>query len=75
MRVNFAEFSGTKHALTCANGNGCRADTVLMTWGIGQDAVFVLSFTYVATAEAPAQLGATPFFVDVCEDTFNLDLK
>ena len=47
---------------------------VLMAWGIGPgDAVFVPSFTYVATAEAPAQLGATPFFVDVCEDTFNID--
>ena len=31
------------------------------------------SFTYVASAEAPAQLGATPFFVDVCETTFNVD--
>jgi dTDP-4-amino-4,6-dideoxygalactose transaminase len=45
-----------------------------MAWGVGSgDAVFVPSFTYVASAEAPAQLGATPFFVDVCEDTFNLD--
>ena len=45
-----------------------------MAWGIGPgDAVFVPSFTYVATAEAPAQLGAIPFFVDVCEDTFNID--
>tara|TARA_B110000879_G_C11063590_1_gene467743 strand:- start:256 stop:1170 length:915 start_codon:yes stop_codon:yes gene_type:complete len=47
-----------------------------MAWGIGQgEAVFIPSFTYVATAEAPAQLGATPFFVDVCEDTFNIDPK
>ena len=45
-----------------------------MAWGIGPgDAVFVPSFTYVATAEAPAQLGATPFFVDVCDDNFNMD--
>jgi dTDP-4-amino-4,6-dideoxygalactose transaminase len=44
-----------------------------MAWGIGPgDAVFVPSFTYVATAEAAAQLGATPFFVDVCEDDFNI---
>ena len=45
-----------------------------MAWGIGnKDAVFVPSFTYVATAESPAQLGATPFFVDVEEDTFNIN--
>ena len=67
------EFTGASHALTCANGTDALT-LVLMAWGIGSgDAVFVPSFTYVATAEAPAQLGATPFFVDVCEDTFNID--
>ena len=67
------EFTGARHALTCANGTDALT-LVLMAWGIGSgDAVFVPSFTYVATAEAPAQLGATPFFVDVCEDTFNID--
>ena len=67
------EFTGAAHALTCANGTDALT-LVLMAWGIGPgDAVFVPSFTYVATAEAPAQLGATPFFVDVCEDTFNID--
>jgi dTDP-4-amino-4,6-dideoxygalactose transaminase len=67
------EFTGAKHALTCANGTDALT-LVLMAWGIGPgDAVFVPSFTYVASAEAPAQLGATPFFVDVFEDTFNID--
>tara|TARA_B100000902_G_C27322441_1_gene925646 strand:- start:5504 stop:6634 length:1131 start_codon:yes stop_codon:yes gene_type:complete len=67
------EFTRAKHALTCANGTDALA-IVLMAWGVGQgDAIFVPSFTYVASAEAPAQLGATPFFVDVHEDTFNLD--
>ena len=67
------EFTGASHAITCANGTDALT-LVLMAWGIGPgDAVFVPSFTYVATAEAPAQLGATPFFVDVCADTFNID--
>ena len=67
------EFTGAKHALTCANGTDA-ISIVLMAWGVGPgDAVFVPSFTYIATAEAPAQLGATPFFVDVDVDTFNLD--
>jgi dTDP-4-amino-4,6-dideoxygalactose transaminase len=67
------EFTGASHALTCANGTDALT-LVLMAWGIGPgDAVFVPSFTYVATAESPAQLGATPFFVDVLEDTFNID--
>ena len=67
------KFTGAEHALTCANGTDALT-LVLMAWGVGVgDAVFVPSFTYVATAEAPAQLGATPFFVDVCETTFNID--
>lgn len=68
-------FTGANHALGCANGTDALS-LVLMAWGIGPgDAVFVPSFTYVATAEAPAQLGATVFFVDVLEDTFNLDAE
>ena len=67
------EFTEANHALTCANGTDALS-LVLMAWGVGPgDAIFVPSFTYVATAEAPAQLGATPFFVDVCADTFNID--
>lgn len=67
------EFTGAKHALTCANGTDALT-LVLMAWGVGKgDAVFVPSFTYVASAETPAQLGATPFFVDVLKDTFNID--
>ncbi len=70
---HLCKFTGAKHALSCANGTDALT-LVLMAWGIGPgDAVFVPSFTYVATAEAPAQLGATPFFVDVLENTFNID--
>ena len=67
------KFVDVKHASTCANGTDALS-IVLMAWGIGVgDAVFVPSFTYVASAEAPAQLGATPFFVDVLPDSFNID--
>ncbi len=67
------EFTGAKSALTCANGTDA-ITLILMAWGVKKgDIVFVPAFTYVASAEAPAQLGATPFFVDVKEDTFNID--
>ena len=47
-----------------------------MSWDISYDqAVFVPSFTYVATAEAVSQLGAKPFFVDVDKDTYNIDIE
>ena len=66
-------FTSSKHAITCANGTDALS-ICLMAWGAGPgDAIFIPSFTYVATAEAPAQLGATPFFVDVKRDTFNID--
>ena len=59
--------------LSWANGTDA-LPLVMMAWGVGPgDAVFVPSFTYVASAETPAQIGATPFFVDVREDSFNID--
>jgi len=68
-------YTGVKHALTCANGTDALT-LVMMAWNIGPgDAVFIPSFTYVASAETPAQLGATPFFIDVEKDTFNLCQK
>ncbi|MDB2416018.1 DegT/DnrJ/EryC1/StrS family aminotransferase [Pseudomonadales bacterium] len=73
LEQRLSEFTGARYALTCANGTDALS-LVLMAWGVGPgDAVFVPAFTYVATAEAPAQLGATPFFVDVSEDSFNMD--
>jgi dTDP-4-amino-4,6-dideoxygalactose transaminase len=67
------DFTGAAHALSCANGTDALT-LVMMAWGVGPgDAVFVPSFTYVASAETPAQLGATPFFVDVLEESFNID--
>ena len=47
-----------------------------MAWGVKEgDAVFVSSFTFVASAEAPVLLGATPIFVDSDPDTYNMDPK
>ena len=73
LEEKLSEYTGANKTLTCANGTDA-ISIAMMSWGIGNgDVVFVPSFTYVASAEAPAQLGATPFFVDVKRDTFNLD--
>lgn len=73
LEEKLAEYVGVKHCITCANGTDALT-LVLMAWGIGKgDAVFVPDFTFFATAEAPAFLGATPIFVDVDEHTFNMD--
>src|SRR5690242_88034 len=68
-----ARFAGTKHCVSCANGTDALA-LVLKAQGIGPgDLVFVPAFTFVATAEPVCWLGATPVFVDVLEDSFNMD--
>lgn len=65
--------SGAAHAITCANGTDALG-MVLMAWDIGPgDAVFVPAFTFVATAEVVAWVGATPVFVDVETDSFTMD--
>jgi dTDP-4-amino-4,6-dideoxygalactose transaminase len=68
-----AQFCGARHAVTCASGTDALM-LALMAKGIGPgDAVFCPSFTFCATAEVVALLGAAPVFVDVEEDTFNID--
>src|SRR6185295_102941 len=67
-----AEFCGAKHALSCASGTDALM-LVLMAKGIGPgDAVICPSFTFCATAEVVALVGATPVFADVDAATFNL---
>jgi dTDP-4-amino-4,6-dideoxygalactose transaminase len=73
LEKRLAAFAGAGHCVSCANGTDALA-LVLMAWGVKPgDAVFVPAMTFVATAEAVAWLGATPVFVDVLGDTFNLD--
>ena len=71
--ADLAAFGKAKHALGCANGTDALA-LPLMAWGIGRgDAVFVPSFTFAATAEVVPWFDAEPVFVDVDEDTSNMD--
>jgi len=68
-----AEFAGVKHAIACANGTDALL-IVLRAWDVGPgDAVFVPAFTFAASAEVVALVGAEPVFVDVLEDTYNID--
>lgn len=69
-----AEYCGVSHAISCSSGT----DAIfmpLLAYRIGPgDAVFVPSFTFTATAEAILLAGASPVFIDVEADSFNLDL-
>jgi dTDP-4-amino-4,6-dideoxygalactose transaminase len=75
LEKRLAEFAGAKHAIACANGTDALM-IILRAWNVGPgDAVFVPAFTFAASAEVVALVGASPVFVDVLEDTFNMDPK
>jgi len=66
------QHSGAKHTVTCSSGTDALL-MALMARDVGRgDAVFVPSFTFTATAEVVMLAGATPVFVDVRPDTFNM---
>ena len=73
LEVKLAEFCGARHVVSCASGTDALV-LVLMAQGIGPgDAVICPSFTFTATAEVVALVGATPVFADVEQASFNLD--
>ena len=73
LEADLAAFCGARHVIACASGTDALL-LVLMAWEIGPgDAVICPSFTFHATAEMVALLGATPVLADVQADTFNLD--
>ena len=73
LEERLARFAGAKHCVGCASGTDALL-IALMAWGIGPGhAVFVPSFTFFATAEVVALLGATPVMVDIDPVSFNMD--
>ena len=75
LEAELAAFCGAKHAISCASGTDALL-LALMAKEVGPgDAVICPSFTFCATAEVVALLGATPVFADVEAETFNLDIE
>jgi dTDP-4-amino-4,6-dideoxygalactose transaminase len=73
--AELAAFCGAKHVVTCASGTDALVLS-LRALGVGPgDAVICPSFTFCATAEVAALVGATPVFVDVDATTFNIDVN
>ena len=73
LEAQLSAFGQMQHTLSCGSGTDALA-LPLMAWGLRTgDIVFCPSFTFAATAEVVAWLGAIPYFVDVDEATFNMD--
>lgn len=73
LETQLAAYSGAKHVVSCASGTDALV-MVLMARNVGPgDAVLCPSFTFCATGEAVALVGAVPVLVDVNEATFNMD--
>lgn len=73
LEKQLAEYAGVKHCISCANGTDALT-LALKAWGVGEgDAVFVPDFTFFSSGECPASVGATCFFVDVDERTYNIN--
>lgn len=74
LEKELADYVGVKHCITCANGTDALT-MAMMAWGIGEgDAVFVPDFTFFSSGEIVSHAGATPIFVDVENETFNIDV-
>lgn len=73
LEQKLADFTGAKYCISVANGTDA-LQIAQMALGIGPgDEVITPGFTYIATAETVALLGAKPVYVDVCPKTYNLD--
>jgi len=73
LEAKLAAYTKTKRAISCASGTDALL-MALMAYGVKPgDAIFTTPFTFIATAEVIALLGATPVFVDIDPKTFNID--
>lgn len=73
LEEQLASYTGSKYCITCANGTDA-LQIAQMALGIGSgDEVITPGFTYIATAETVALLGAKPVYVDINPRTYNLD--
>ncbi|WP_180038316.1 DegT/DnrJ/EryC1/StrS aminotransferase family protein [Acinetobacter sp. YH16052] len=74
LEEKLADYVGAKYCITCANGTDA-LQIALMALGVGVgDEVITPGFTYIATAETVALLGAKPVYVDVDAKTYNIDV-
>ena len=73
LEENLQEFTAAKHAITCSSGTDALLLAMMALDIKPGDEVITTPFTFIATAETIAFLGAKPVFVDIDEKTYNID--
>ncbi|MEO2030608.1 MAG: DegT/DnrJ/EryC1/StrS family aminotransferase, partial [Planctomycetaceae bacterium] len=74
LEAGLADYAGTKHAVTVSSGTAS-LEIALRALGIGPgDEVVTVPFTWISSAEVIKLVGATPVFVDIESDSFNVDV-
>lgn len=75
LEANLARYTGAKHVISCANGTDALMLALMAIDIQPQDEVITPSFTFIATAEAAAILGAKPVLVDIEDKAYNIDVN
>lgn len=73
LEKKLSEFIGSKHAIGCSSGTDALLLALLALDVKAGDEVITTPFTFIATAEVIALIGAVPVFVDICESDYNID--
>jgi UDP-2-acetamido-2-deoxy-ribo-hexuluronate aminotransferase len=74
LEENLQKFTGAKHAITCSSGTDALLLAMMALDIKPGDEIITTPFTFIATAETIALLGAKPVFVDIDEQTYNIDV-
>ena len=75
LEENLQKFTGAKHAITCSSGTDALLLAMMALDIQTDDEIITTPFTFIATAETIAFLGAKPVFVDIDEKTYNIDVS